>query len=347
LAANAAEASVVSRVIVLVWLGVAGGREVHEPDLSAWAASRMVTLEDPAFEPSLAPADHEDELSLRIETLLAEARTAGYDTDPGAAETALESAELLLRGNPGLPEAPWLMAETCRDHAALVKARDPDLAAILERRAAVLDGKRARAFADADRTPSGSVPTDAGTGTELEGPLPSDEVDVDGVALPAPRAISLGEHHVRVLRRGRLAWSGWVTPEATPLRIPVPGVAPCSETDLGHVRARDARVDAGGAVLCPDWAVAREVSRDRIEISTCQRGACGTFLPWSRTWGKDLEGPMHPPWPRHPSNAWIPWTAASVTALAIGAVVLWQKGVFDRQGPPREGGFTFTAKSPP
>jgi hypothetical protein len=336
----------VSRVVVLVWLGVAGGRELHEPDLSAWAASRMVTLEEPGDEPSLAPADHEAELSLRVEGFLAEARTTGYAADPAAAEAALESAELLLRGNPSLPEAPWLMAETCRAHAALVRPRDPDLATILERRAAVLDGRRARAFADATPTPTVPTSPESTFVTELEGPVPSDEVDVDGVGVAAPWAITGGEHHVRILRHGRLAWAGWVTPDGTPFRVPLAGVLPCGETDLGDVKAGDTRARPRGGVLCPDWAVAREVASDRIEVSTCHRATCGTFLPWSRAWGKDIEGPMQPAWPRHASNAWIPWTAASVTALAIGAVVLWQTGAFDRKGPPHES-FRFTAEPPP
>lgn len=334
-----------SRVVVLVWLGVAGGRELHEPDLSAWAASRMVTLEEPGGGESLAPADHEAELSNRVEGLLAEARTTSYATDTAAAERALESAELLLRGNPSLPEAPWLMAETCRAHAALVRPQDPDLATILERRAVALDGKRARAFADPP-APNVSAAAESVSLTSLEGPVPSDEVDIDGVAVPAPRTISGGEHHVRVLRQGRLAWAGWVTPDGTPFRVPLPGIAPCSETDLGGVHAGDTRVEPHGNVLCPDWAVGREVARDRIEVSTCHGSTCGTFLPWSRAWGRDLEGPMQPAWPRHPSNAWIPWTAAAVTALTVGAVVLWQTGAFDRQGPPR-GSFTFTAEPPP
>ena len=344
--------------MVLVWLGAVAGRDPHEPDLAAFAASRMVALEDPGAERSLGPANHDAELSARVESLLSEARTAGYATDPGAAEAALESAELLLRGNPSLPEAPWLMAETCRDHAALVRPRDPELSAILERRARVLDGRRTPAFAEAERPPGPRAPRSLSPRAEggdaeasdralLEGPLPSDEVDVDGVPLAGPRMIPGGEHHVRVLRRGQLAWAGWVTPEATPYRIPMPAVMPCSDTDFERVRDSGTSVDTGGKVLCPRWAVAREIGPSRIEVSMCEQGACGTFLPWSREWGKALEGPMHPPWPRHASRTWIAWTAASVTALAVGAVVLWQEGAFDRQGPPREGPLRFTSVPPP
>ncbi|HEX7671976.1 MAG TPA: hypothetical protein VF395_20415 [Polyangiaceae bacterium] len=341
-----------SRAVVLLWLGAVAGRGPHEPDLTAWAASRMVALEEPVGERSLASAEHDDQLSARIEGLLSEARTAGYGAEPGAAEAALDSAELLLRGNPSLPEAPWLMAETCRDHAALVKSHDPELAAILERRANVLEGARAQAFAEEERAPgsrsrknaaavppsgtgSGPLPEERG-GALLEGPLATDEVDVDGFPQPSPRLISGGEHHVRVIRRGQLAWAGWVTPEAESLRIPMPAVVPCSDTDFVRVHASGARVDTGGSVLCPHWAVARDVSTNRIEVSLCERNLCSTFLPWSREWGKDLEGPMHPPWPPRASHTWISVTAATVTVLAAGAILLRQEGAFDRQGPPRE-----------
>ena len=307
----------------------------------------MVALEDPAPDPTLTRADHEEELSSRVESLLSEARTAGYAADSSTAEAALESAELLLRGHPALPEAPWLMAETCHDHALLVRAQDPTLASILEYRATVLVGKRARAFAESES--AASPPPDIETGSAaavLQGPLPSDEVDIDGVVTPSPRSIPGGEHHVRVLRRGRLAWAGWVTPDATEVRIPMPGVVPCSESDFADVRLYGGHIQTGGAVLCPRWAAAREVTSTRIEVATCERDACSTFLPWSRGWGADLEGPMQPPWPKRPSKTWIGWTAASVTALAVGAIVLWREGVFDRDGPPREH-LAFTALPPP
>src|SRR5690242_5895444 len=107
-----------NRAIVLIWLGAANSYPSHEPDLQSWATSRQVTLETASAESALATASAEAEAVARIEALLADARAESYGTDPNAAESALQNAELLLRGHPSLPQAAWLMAETCRAHAS-------------------------------------------------------------------------------------------------------------------------------------------------------------------------------------------------------------------------------------
>ncbi|HVU04732.1 MAG TPA: hypothetical protein VHE30_23430 [Polyangiaceae bacterium] len=336
-----------SAKIVLVWLGATATYPGHEADLSGWAESRIATLEEPAPEARLEPAAAGDEIATEVESLLENARTASY-ADPRAAETALSSAELLLKGNPALPQAAWLMAETCRAHAALVKKEDPELAAILDRRAEILEGTRATAFGEEGLVPRSAGPAPSvragNTGADsapsppvpLRGPLAGDDVEIDGASSTEPRMLAAGEHHVRVLRRGRLAWAGWVSAESEPVEIALPPVVPCSETDFDGVRFVGSRVEIPHRILCPNWAVARDAGETRIEIARCERSSCGTLLPWSRAWGKELEGPMQPPGEPPPSHAWISWTVVSVVAATAAGILLVRSGAFDREGAPRD-----------
>jgi hypothetical protein len=324
----------VSHAIVVVWIGAAALRANHAADLRAWGESRLVTLEQPAEGLALPPARHDDELSSRIEALLADARTAGFSADLGTAEKALSSAELLLRGNPELPEAPWLMGETCAEHAAIVRESDPALAAILDERARLLGGRRAQAFKDV-----AAPATEAKATFTLDGPLPHDDVYVDGIQASTGRTFEVGEHHVRIERQGRLAWAGWVTPEESGVvRLAVPGVEPCTRSDFDRARVAGDRVDMDAPVACPEWALARDAGPSRVEIALCRGSSCGPFLPWSRAWGEVFEGrPQREPAEASTrrGNEVLLWTTIGVGALLAGSFALWQAGAFDREGAPR------------
>jgi len=104
----------VSRAVVVVWVGALSLRTTHEPDLSAWAESRQVALEDLALDAPLPDLSHDDEAASRIEGMLAEASSSG---EPGEAVPVLASAESSLRSHPDLPESAWLMAEILRMRA--------------------------------------------------------------------------------------------------------------------------------------------------------------------------------------------------------------------------------------
>jgi hypothetical protein len=335
-----------SHAIVVVWIGAAALRVSHAADLASWSESRLVTVERPAEGVALPPAHHDDELSSRIEALLEGAKTAGYSADPGTAEKALSSAELLLRGNPELPEAPWLMAEACAEHAALVRGSDPALARILDERARLLGGRRAQAFKDAAAPEAASS---SGATFTVEGPLPHDDVYVDGIRAEPGQAFEAGEHHVRVERQGRLAWAGWVSPESSPpggasgavVRIAVPGVEPCTRADLERARVTGERIDFDAPVACPEWALARDAGPTRIEVAMCRASSCGPFLPWSRAWGDVFDGRPQPAPERtgnesaRRGNDVILWATIGVGAVLAGSFALWQTGAFDREGPPR------------
>jgi hypothetical protein len=185
------------------------------------------------------------------------------------------------------------------------------------------------------------ISPESSSSVPIMGPLSNDEVAIDGRVTAEPRVLSPGEHHVRVLRRGQLAWSGWVVPEGSPVVIPLPSVVPCSDTDFERVRIDGDRVDVRGKVLCDRWAVARETGNERIEVARCEHAQCGTLLPWSRNWGADVEGPMHPPWPPPHDKSWIPWTVLSAVAVVAGGIVLVSSGAFDKKGPPHDT-LTFT-----
>jgi hypothetical protein len=226
------------------------------------------------------------------------------------------------------------MAETCLAHAALVRKDDPELSRILERRAILLEGPRAPSFGDgAGPTSTESPQSDS---VALEGPLPTDDVEIDGAVSSSPPLLVAGEHHVRVLRRGRLAWAGWVAAEADPVVLSLPPVVPCSDTDFDRVTIADGRVNVRGPVLCPRWAVARDTGPTSVEVARCERSSCGTLLPWSRNWGREFEGPMQPKWEDRPSYAWLPWTALGVAVTTAAGIVLYRSGVFDREGAPRD-----------
>jgi hypothetical protein len=334
----------------MVWVGATASLGAHQPDLEGWARSRERRLEAPLSEVTLPPARHDDEAADRVEGLLAEARTQAFSGDAAAAIAALDSAEAVVEGAKELPESAWLMAEILHERAFVVAPREPTAAADYERRATALVGPRAAPFVAAPTSPPApsqrtsqrttgapttleSAPAAPGPSStaELHGVLSTDEVELDGVEVSAPRTIPDGAHHVRVLRGGRLAWSGWVTVTGSDVHLPVAPPLPCSATDLAPAIAGVMHAP----VLCENYAMARPVGPERIEVAVCHRGSCGEWLPWSRSWGAAFEGPMHPPPRPHSKNPWVVWTTVGVAAVILGGFILAEEGAFEHRGPTR------------
>jgi hypothetical protein len=343
----------------MVWVGSAATLDAHQPDIEGWAASRQLRLEQPVVETPLPPAPHDDALAERIEGLLGEARTEAYSTDTAAAEAALGTAESLLRSAPGLPESAFLMAEILHQRAMIVAPRDAGAAQELERRAVSLAGPRAAPYvaraeppargkkspdatASGPGTPAPAEPAPSSRSAELLGPLPTDDVQIDGIDVAVPRTIPDGAHHVRVLRAGRLAWTGWLAGQGEAVHVPLPTTAPCSEADLADVQASR---QPQKPIACEDYAKARPAGLERIEVALCHGASCGEWLPWSRAWGATFEGPIHSPrTARGDGHAWLLWTAAGVAAVVLGGFALVQAGAFEQRGPTTE---KFHYKPPP
>jgi hypothetical protein len=340
---------------VVVWLGAASLRSPHEPDLASWADARQVVLEDVAPDAPLPGVGHDDALASKIEGLVAEALSVG---ESGEGASLLTAAESLLRTHAELQESAWLMAEILRAQVTLHVLQGAE-AITAERHATDLEGLREAPYAPAARPeqkapnesePAVTPPPAGEAEVQLhfgaDGPLPTDDVYIDGI-LGARPTVPPGLHHYRVVRGDGLAWAGW-TDGAGAARIRVPGTSPCSTTDLGAIDDSGGRITLKHRVLCPEWAAARTPSDDRIEVARCHGSTCGTFLPWKREWGATFEMPVHPPWPAPKGNAWILWTAASVAAAATTGLVLWRAGVFEKE-PESETRFVFRppgARSP-
>jgi hypothetical protein len=341
-----------SSALIVLWLGTAASRHTHQPDLDGWAASRERLLAAPPVEAPLPPAGHDDAASERVEQLLAEARTQASSGDAAAARDALDSADALLHRSPELPESSWLAAEILHERALIAAAQEPSAAVRLEQRSVAIGGARAAAFAattkdgsapgKGDRKPIPEPLSEVAPSPSLEaaaplvGALAADVVEVDGVEVAVPRTVVHGAHHVRVVRAGRLAWAGWIDAEGAAVTIPVPAPVPCSTIDLAGASSAGA---GNERVLCEEYARARPVGPQRIEVALCRHASCGEWLPWSRAWGATLEGPMQPRLKPRGVPSWFLWTAAGVAAVIVGGFALAEAGVFEEHGPTRE---TFT-----
>src|SRR6185436_21040480 len=158
---------------------------------------------------------------------------------------------------------------------------------------------------------------------------PSDQVYWDGMPSAATLLTAPGEHHARVLRRGRAVWAGFVDVAASggERSLAVPPSAPCTLDELSGVALDGGRALAPAGVRCEHWAVARRRLYGGIEIATCEKSDCGPLLPWSRRDGGDFSGPPQPArkpeWP-----AWASWALVGAGAVAIASIVLWQAGAF-------------------
>ena len=318
--------------LVLLWLAPAAARAALQPDLDAWAFARMARLVPPPA--GTAPGSgHGDAGAADIERLLEEARTASGSLDAVTAEARLDEAERLVHGHADLPQAAWLMAEVLSARAVLAE-RQPDgaeRARAWRQRAAALEGAREPEFGS-EATAVEPPPT---APLAIAGTLPDDQLVWDGVPAHAPIPASASEHHLRVLRDGRQAWSGWVDVhegQAT-LRVDIP-VQPCSSGDLGTPRVSEGRVVADAGVACSAWAVARPAEGGGIDIATCHGSRCGSLLRWRRGYGETYRGPAQPPRRTEPPAA-VTWVLLGLGVAATTALVLVESGAFDDPAPGR------------
>jgi hypothetical protein len=317
-----------TRAVILLFIG--GSADAYAADLEAWAQARLVEIRAP--EPDLpghrAPSR---QIVEQIEERLESARLLSAALDERGARGRLAEAEQLLRDHPELPQAPWLMAERLMLEAAL--GTNANRSAELRRAAALLEGKRAPTYAAAGE-PEPVEPDAATAPRAVVGLAARDRLEWN--ARPSSRRLTLGagEHHARVIRRGRTIWAGWVAvaPDAERISLPVPAPVACSLDDLAAARISGDRVLADPATLCERWAVARPAPGGGVEVASCERARCGPLLGWSRSYGAIYEGPPQPrAAPGFPT--WAALTLAGAGAVVVAGVVAWRSGAFDEPAP--------------
>jgi hypothetical protein len=328
-----------SSAYVLVWLGPAAAQAAFQPDLDSWAHARWTRLESAQRDTAAALA-YDDRLVEKIGAELEEARVAAGSLDFASMARRLGVVEQTLRAHPELPQAAWLMAERLQIEVSAIADSNPVEAKKLEARARSLEGARAPAFGS---TAGDSAPPLATERVELQGLGQHDRVYIDGrVASRSPTLVP-GEHHARVLRRGRAVWAGWLKLSAEqPVRVPVPPPVACGKDDLGTPRITGDRVKVGKGVLCSRWIVARPRVGGGIEVASCSGSWCGALMPWTRRSSELYSGP--PQGPRKDEGGlptWAGWLIAGASAAAVTGVALWQTGAFD-DPEPGDKKWTFT-----
>ncbi len=329
-----------SSVYVLVWLGPLAAQAALQPDLDSWAHARLARLSAPVSNSSPA-ARYDDALVDQVETELEQARVAAGSLDLASMRQRLRSVERALHGHPELPQAAWLMAERLSIEARAIESDNPEETRRLEARARTLEGKRAAAFG---ATESPSTPA-TDRKIALDGLTPHDRIYVDGLLASTAPTLAMGEHHVRVVRRGRPVFSTWVTvaPSTSRLSLAVPPPQACSRDDLGAPRIRGDRVIVGAGVQCSRWIAARPRSGGGIEVATCAGSWCGPFQPWTRRSGSIYDGPPQPASADQGFPEWAAWLVAGAATATVTGVVLWRAGVFDG---PEPGGTKYTFTGP-
>jgi len=312
----------------------------HEAALQDWARARGVVIEAPRVE--AAASGYDNALVLQIEALLDDARVLVGALDEAAVLERVAEAERLLRAHPELPQAAFLLAERYEVEATLRSTqRDgASLAARLRERARVLEGPRAPVLTASGAAPqTGPAPGPSKRRIAIARAAPEDAVEIDGAGVGSSAELAAGEHHVRVLRHGVLAWADFATlaDGDASLALPVPPPAPCSASDLSGVRLERGVLVVPAQVHCPRWAAVRATSHGRIEVATCSGARCGELLPWPTRKAELYKAPPQPP-PAQGFPAWAGWAIAGGIGLVAAGVVLWQVGVFDE---PERGGKTW------
>ena len=292
--------------------------------MEARFSARFVAV--PKGASALTFPDYSRDIVSEVERLLERARTETTALAEEQAAQALDEAERLLRAHPELPQAAWLMAERHQLAALLAEGTRAGGAGQLRQRAAVLEPERAAAFGqDPD---SVALPPSGEFQLELRGVGAHDTVEWDGAELTFPARVEAGEHHLRVIRSGALAWAGWVSvAPATPvLQVEAPSPVACSLTELGATQSGRERPLPAAGVDCPAWAALR-FERGRFEFALCRRSECG---PW-----RVESDPVAPA--RGPRAAgatgfplWASVALAGAGAALLTSVTLWQTGAFDR-----------------
>lgn len=316
-----------SGAVVLFWLGTSAAQASFEPELDSWARARWVKLAEPA-EDAPAGLAYDERLVAKLEELVDQARLAASSLDDATAKERLAEIQRALKKHPELPQAAWLLAEALQVEAGIALRTAPEERTRLIARAAALEGRRAPAFGE-----TGEATAEPTVTVSLSAERPGDRIFFDGERVGPKHEAVPGEHHVRVVRRERVIWAGWVDVSAAgALRLPLPRPVPCSPDDLEGVTIRGERVRAPRGVACGRWALARPAAGGGIEIASCSGSSCGPLVVWKRHYGAVYEGPPQPaPEPGFP--AWASWALAGAGVAALGAGVLWQAGAFDDPAP--------------
>jgi hypothetical protein len=300
--------------------------------MEARFSARFVPV--PKGAPPTTFPDYSSGLVAEAERLLEQARTEASALNEQQAALALNEAERLLHAHPELPQAAWLMAERHQIAALLADTTRDPAAHALRARAQALEPERAAAFGQDARVD----PLDGHERVlvEIRGVSARDRLEWDGVERVFPVQARSGEHLLRVLRDGDLAWAGWVavSPTKPAVDIDIPRAETCSQAELGGTTNGPERPLPPRDVSCPAWAVLR-IERGRAEIALCRQSTCGVFRA-------DTPPPVLPHPAARPRNEpgfprWATIAIASAGAALFTGVTLWQTGVFDREerGRPR------------
>ena len=334
-----------SQTAVLVWLSASSltfgasspsaDLPTFRADLDAFAHSRLLRLEAPrenaaAYRDGRASAYAPDVVA-QVEISLEEARNAAASLEQSRALGALERAEHLLREHPELPQSAWLMAEIFEQSAEVEESAPDgaDAANSLRRRAAALEGPRAAPFSDRAPTLGREADAVSTQPISVEGLEPGDTLEWDGMQTQTALRAAPGDHHVRVVRGGRLLWAGWLNLGASERRprLPVPETIACSSDDVGRAHFAGGRAIAAAHARCESYVLARPHPGGGIEAALCEREQCGKVVIWEHVHGASpsAASSKKPIWPYA--------IAASAGALALTGIALWRAGVFDRGEP--------------
>jgi hypothetical protein len=325
----------------LVWIAPEPADAEQSRGLSRWASTHGVKLVEARDErpPAIAV---DGSVADAVDDLLDRARDAMAARDGDAMDGALASAEATLRAHAELPQAAWLMAEVERAHSTR------------HRRLSPVDAEAAnRAWLRADALDRGRVPG-LGEQTASARPLeamisldvpPEEQVWLDGErAEGATVPTRAGPHALVVTWDGAPVWAAWidVPPGSIALKVPAPGVAPCSSADVARARLVENTVRAQ-QVHCPLWVVATKGPEPgAVRVATCELDQCGPLTNWlvSPAWT------VSPPLEHHPRRwpAWATWALVGASAAAVTGVSIVASGAL-KPAPTQtlfvQGGFNY------
>ncbi len=327
-----------SQAVFLV-LSLLGEPSAQEREVIArFERTRLVRLDAPKPQGGLAtyPAYDSSTVSLvsELEADLDRARTAAVSLDETRALELLASVEARLREHPELPQSAWLMAERLRLSATQSARRgNAALAARNGAGAAVLEGSRSAEFGEAEP----SQPMPAAQTVAFEGLDPRDRLELDGQPLSG-RDISLmpGEHHVRIVRGGRLVLARWVRigAGARAVDLALPPLEPCSAEDLSGLRLEDGRVKPARGTRCSRWVTATR-ARGGLGLADCFGERCAPIVIHPFTRDPALLAFPAQPEREQPSNLLVKIAVAGSAALLLGTAIVWQAGAFDDEPKAR------------
>jgi len=218
-----------------------------------------------------------------------------------------------------------------------VRAQNPTAlsqAAELRAQAELFEGPRSLPFSDQP----GAVetrPALARFSLAVQGLDPRDRIEWNGQRVSGAFPIAAGEHHVRVLRKGRLIHAAWTTiaEGTTALTFAIPPITPCSRDDLTGVQIQEHRAIAAPGTRCQSWAVARSLPQGGIEVARCTRDQCRALVHFRRPQPEARKA--QPVTPERSWSKWSTYTLLGVGVLATTGVVLWQVGAFDHDDQER------------